>query len=48
MAEKMSQLPAREFEVILRSAFQEDEMLLIIVGAILGAVVGLGQLFFLI
>ncbi|MCG9875995.1 MAG: DUF445 family protein [Leptospiraceae bacterium] len=48
MAEKMSQLPAREFEVILRSAFQEDEMLLIIVGAILGAFVGLGQLFFLV
>lgn len=43
MGEKMSNLPPEEFENILRSAFQEDEFLLIMVGAFLGALVGLGQ-----
>lgn len=47
MREKMSILPPDEFEVVLRSAFQEDELLLILVGAALGAVVGAGQMFLL-
>jgi len=47
MGERMSALPAPEFESILRSAFQEDEMLLILVGAVLGAMVGWLQIFLL-
>lgn len=47
MGEKMAQLTPEEFEVILRSAFQEDEWLLILVGAVLGALVGYGQIFIL-
>ncbi len=43
MSEKMANLPPEEFENILRSAFQEDEFLLIMIGAVLGAVVGFGQ-----
>jgi uncharacterized membrane protein YheB (UPF0754 family) len=48
MTTKMIHLPPKDFESILRSAFQEDELLLIIIGAMLGAVVGLAQLYFLI
>ncbi len=47
MGERMANLPPDEFESILRSAFQEDEMLLILVGAALGAVVGWSQIYFL-
>jgi uncharacterized membrane protein YheB (UPF0754 family) len=47
MGERMAALPPDEFESILRSAFQEDEMLLILVGAALGAVVGFSQIYFL-
>lgn len=47
MGERMAQLPPQEFETILRSAFQEDELLLILVGAVLGAIVGAGQMFLL-
>ena len=43
MYDRMRKLTPEEFESVLRSAFQEDELLLIIVGAILGALVGLGQ-----
>lgn len=43
MASRMKALPPEEFESILRSAFQEDELLLILIGALLGAAVGLGQ-----
>jgi uncharacterized membrane protein YheB (UPF0754 family) len=43
MASRMRALPPEEFESILRSAFQEDELLLILIGALLGALVGLGQ-----
>jgi uncharacterized membrane protein YheB (UPF0754 family) len=43
MASRMRALPPDEFESILRSAFQEDELLLILIGAVLGALVGLGQ-----
>jgi hypothetical protein len=39
----MRKLTPEEFESVLRSAFQEDELLLILVGAVLGALVGLGQ-----
>ena len=47
MGSKMAALPPDEFESILRSAFQEDEMLLILVGAALGAVVGFCQIYLL-
>jgi uncharacterized membrane protein YheB (UPF0754 family) len=47
MREKMSELSPDEFEAVLRPAFQEDEWILILVGAILGGLAGLGQLFFL-
>ena len=43
MYERMRKLTPEEFESVLRSAFQEDELLLILVGAVLGAMVGLGQ-----
>lgn len=43
MAERFKKLSPEEFEVILRTAFQEDEWILILTGAILGALVGLGQ-----
>jgi uncharacterized membrane protein YheB (UPF0754 family) len=43
MADRMKKLSPPEFESVLRSAFQEDELLLIIVGAVLGAMVGLMQ-----
>jgi uncharacterized membrane protein YheB (UPF0754 family) len=47
MASRMKALPPEEFESILRSAFQEDELLLILIGAVLGAMVGLGQAFYM-
>jgi uncharacterized membrane protein YheB (UPF0754 family) len=43
MYQKMRVLDPPEFESILRSAFQEDELLLILIGAALGAMVGIGQ-----
>lgn len=45
MYTRMRALSPQEFETVLRSAFQEDELLLILVGAALGALVGLGQAF---
>lgn len=48
MGDRMSALPPKDFESILRSAFQEDELLLILVGAALGAVVGWFQMVFLV
>lgn len=47
MREKMKALSADEFEGVLRPAFQEDEWILILVGAALGALAGFGQLVFL-
>lgn len=47
ITEKMIALPPMDFESILRSAFQEDELLLILIGAVLGALVGASQLFIL-
>ncbi len=43
MAEKMSALPVNEFENFLHPVFQEDEMKLIIVGAVLGGLAGMIQ-----
>lgn len=43
MYERMRKLEPEEFEAILRTAFQEDEFLLIMIGAALGAAVGMGQ-----
>ena len=44
MAERMKQLPSEEFQDLLRPCFQEDEIKLIIIGGILGAIAGLAQL----
>ncbi|KAL3816063.1 hypothetical protein ACHAXA_010368 [Cyclostephanos tholiformis] len=41
--EKMQQLSYPEFEGVLHPAFEEDEMLLIFVGGVLGAMVGIFQ-----
>lgn len=43
--EKMAELPSEEFEGVLHPAFQEDELTLIFLGGLLGAVVGVIQLF---
>lgn len=47
LAEELKRLEAKEFEGILRPIFKEDEWILIVVGAILGALAGVGQLVFL-
>jgi uncharacterized membrane protein YheB (UPF0754 family) len=47
MAERMKQLPSEEFQDLLRPCFQEDEIKLIIIGGILGALAGAGQLAFI-
>lgn len=47
LREKMASLSPIEFEAFLRPVFQEDEAKLIAVGAILGAVAGVAQLFLL-
>lgn len=44
MSERMKQLPSEEFQDLLRPCFQEDEIKLIIIGGILGALAGMGQL----
>ena len=43
--EKMRALPPDEFEGVLHPAFEEDEIQLILLGGILGAIVGVIQLF---
>jgi uncharacterized membrane protein YheB (UPF0754 family) len=43
--EKMKDLPPEEFEGVLHPAFEEDEIQLIILGGILGAIVGAIQIF---
>ncbi len=43
MAERMKQLPAHEFQQLLRPCFQEDEIKLIAIGGVLGALAGLAQ-----
>ncbi len=47
MQERMKALTPGEFQYLLRPAFQEDEMKLILLGAALGFLAGLAQLFFL-
>lgn len=44
MAERMKSLPSEEFQDLLRPCFQEDEIKLIIIGGVLGALAGLAQL----
>lgn len=43
--EKMKELSSEEFEGVLHPAFEEDEILLILIGGVLGLVVGVLQLF---
>ena len=43
LAEKMSALPAEQFQALLRPVFQEDELKLIIIGAVLGCLAGAAQ-----
>mmetsp|Transcript_16968 Transcript_16968/g.37062 ORF Transcript_16968/g.37062 Transcript_16968/m.37062 type:complete len:413 (+) Transcript_16968:105-1343(+) len=45
VATKMQELSASEFEGVLHPAFEEDEIQLIILGGILGAIVGVIQVF---
>ncbi len=44
MSERMKQLPSEEFQDLLRPCFQEDEIKLIMIGGILGAMAGMAQL----
>ena len=46
LRERMEEMPSEEFQDLLRPCFQEDELKLILVGAALGFLAGLGQLFF--
>ena len=46
LRERMERLPSAEFQGLLRPCFQEDEMKLILTGAVLGFLAGLGQLIF--
>lgn len=45
IATAMKGLSSRDFEGVLHPCFQEDELKLVLVGAILGLLVGLGQLY---
>mmetsp|Transcript_16530 Transcript_16530/g.23320 ORF Transcript_16530/g.23320 Transcript_16530/m.23320 type:complete len:415 (-) Transcript_16530:1542-2786(-) len=42
---KMQELPSKDFEGVLHPAFEEDEITLIFLGGVLGAIVGVIQLF---
>jgi uncharacterized membrane protein YheB (UPF0754 family) len=44
MEERMKKLPSEDFQNLLRPCFQEDEVKLIAIGGVLGALAGLGQL----
>lgn len=44
VATKMAELPSAEFEGVLHPAFEEDEIQLILLGGILGAIVGVLQI----
>ncbi|MEM1207197.1 MAG: hypothetical protein AAGN66_28440 [Acidobacteriota bacterium] len=46
LRQRMVEMPPEDFQGLLRPCFQEDEMKLILVGAALGLLAGLGQLFF--
>jgi len=43
--EKMKALPPEDFEGVLHPAFEEDEIQLIVLGGVLGAIVGVIQIF---
>jgi hypothetical protein len=43
----LSALPPEDFEELLRTAFQEDEWILILVGSALGFGVGMIQMLFI-
>ncbi len=45
IGEKMAELPPSEFEGVLHPAFEEDEIQLIALGGVLGALVGVLQIF---
>ena len=45
LRQRMEELPPEEFQDLLRPCFQEDELKLILVGAVLGGLAGLAQLF---
>lgn len=47
MAERMKQLPSEEFQDLLRPCFQEDEIKLIAIGGVLGALAGVTQLVYI-
>lgn len=47
LREAMRAISSRQFEGVMRPAFQEDELKLILVGAVLGGAVGVFQLFVL-
>lgn len=47
MRERMETLPSPEFQDLLRPCFQEDEIKLIIVGAVMGYLAGLAQVIFI-
>lgn len=46
LCERLQRLPPKEFEDLLHPVFQEDEIILIVVGGVLGALAGLLQLRF--
>ena len=47
LSQRLADLPPEDYEAMLRPAFQEDEWMLIAVGAVLGMAVGFFQLFVL-
>jgi uncharacterized membrane protein YheB (UPF0754 family) len=47
MEERMKKLPSEDFQNLLRPCFQEDEVKLIAIGGVLGALAGLGQLVYI-
>ena len=43
LRQRMEEMPPEDFQGLLRPCFQEDEMKLILVGAVLGLLAGWGQ-----
>jgi uncharacterized membrane protein YheB (UPF0754 family) len=46
LRERMEEMPAEQFQDLLRPCFKEDEWILIALGAALGALAGVGQILF--
>lgn len=46
LVQRMEEMPPEDFQGLLRPCFQEDEMKLILVGAVLGLIAGWGQAIF--